>query len=663
MHILLSIESRDREETGLLAKELWALATGYLSEVSLNFKNGDNRLANPEAICEMILKNFNEYLSSWAEKNNLDDWNKISIFFGVMNPIAFYFAKIGEGGAILFRNRNLISIDENLKAPRSPEFSPPFPEIAGGRIQAGDRLIIGSAGFSRTVSHGEIPSLIDSQPFEVASRNLERISENSEENNPSGFLMGEISFADESSAYFFPRSDSPGFNFSQVGAISFWEFNSLKDRASLNGGGGENILPLKETIGAMKKNMAFPLLKKISELSGLVFSGLKNISSTRKIILGAVFLILLFLAGYWNYSFSQKNREMTNREKLFEEKNYDYDKIFIAVDKLEEESESALIYKDEEKAKRSLFEATEMLSKITSSGDHGIRALKRKKEIEEKMSSMEKNDIFVNSEVLWSAPEGQKIQDFVLGSGEKIFSLVGGDIYSFSRKDGQGKEKIASSDDFKAENSFFIKSKLETLFFSGEERNFWSIDPSKNQLSAKKVIKQEDFKRLKPAEAFENYFYFWDQSGKQFKQYTFQNGELVFYRDWLKEEPAYFEEGELPIDISLDGNIFAVSAEGKIWRFSGGKKTDWNAETPVRPLISEKLKIRTAGDFVYLYVLDASKQRIAIFEKETGKLKGQIKNADLIEALDFRVDESKKEIYFNKPTEIRKIVFEIPKEE
>lgn len=663
LHIFLSAEARNREETEILSGELWSLATSYLSETSLGFSGGDGRIINPEVVCEGMLKNFNDYLAAWAEKSGLDDWNKMAIFLGVMNPVAFYFAKIGEGGAVLFRNKNLIQIDENLKIPRSPEFSPPFPEIAGGKIQTGDRVIIGSVGFFRSVSQGEIASLIDSQPFEVATRNLERISESVSDGLSAGFIMGEISFMEENGNYFFPKTNSPGFNFSQVGAISFWEFNSLQKETDLNRERKSSVIPVKETIGALKEKITSPFFESILSAPNTIVSKFKNVSSVRKIILGAVFLILLFLGGYWNYSFSKKNQSAAERDKLFEDKGYDYDKIFVAVDKLEDEAESALIYKDEEKAKKSLFEATEMLAKITSSGDYGIRAMKIKKEIEEKMASMEKNDIFVNSETLWVSPEGKEIRDFVLANGENTFALVEGGIYSFSRKDGKNEEKIASSDDFKSENSFFLKSKLETLFFSAGEKDFWSVDSAKNKLSAKKTIKQEDFRRLKPADAFDSYVYFWDQASKQFKQYNFQNGELVFYRDWLKESPNYFENEGYPVDIAVDGSIFAISAKGKIWRFSVGKKIDWSVETPVRPLVSEKLKIVTADDALYVYVLDSSKQRIVIFEKESGKLKGQIKNIDLGEAIAFRVDESKKEIYFNKPKEIRKIVFDLPKEE
>lgn len=663
IHIFLSVEARSREETEMLSGELWALATSYLSEISLNLGGGDGRIINPEVICEGMLKNFNDYLAAWAEKSGLDDWNRMAIFLGVMNPIAFYFAKIGEGGAVLFRNKNLIPIDENLKTPRSPEFSPPFPEIAGGKLQSGDRVIIGSIGFFKFLSQGEVVSLIDSQPFEVATRNLERVSESVNENSSAGFIMSEISFREENENYFFAKTDSPGFNFSQVGAISFWEFNSLKEGLTSNGEKKSGVIPVKETIGALREKVTSPLLESILSAPKTIFSKFNTLSPTRRIILAAVFVILLFLGGYWNYSFSKRNQATADKDKLFEDKMYDYDKIFVAVDKLEDEAESALIYKDEEKAKKSLFEATEMLAKITSSGDYGIRAMKMKKEIEEKMASMEKNDIFVNSETLWTSPEGKEIRDFVLANGESALALVEGSIYSFSRRDGKNEEKIASSDDFKAEKSFFLKSKLETLFLSAGEKDFWSVDSAKNKLSAKKTVKQDDFQRSKPADAFDNYVYFWNQASKQFKQYNFQNGELVFYRDWLKESPNYFEEEGYPIDMAVDGNIFAISAKGQIWRFSGGKKIDWKVETPVRPLVSEKLKIATSDDSLYVYVLDSSKQRIAVFAKETGKLRGQIKNVDLGEAIAFRVDESKKEIYFNKPKEIRKIVFELPKEE
>ncbi len=661
LHIILSVEGRNRGETADLSSELWSLATAHLSNLCLEENEG--RIFNPETICEEILKNFNEYLTAWAERNGLDDWNKMAIFFGVMNPVAFYFAKIGDCGAVLLRQGRLIDIDDNLKTPRSPEFSPPFPEIAGGKIQNFDRLIIGSIGFFSSISRGEIPSLADPQSFEVATRNLERISESVGGFGTIAFLIAEISLREETENYSFSRSDLPGSNFSQVGSISFWEYNSLQEKMSGGHAIKENLIPIQETVGALK-NKVFSssegLLAKL--FNNFIFTKIKNLSSLRKAILGTIFLILIFLAGYWNYSFSQKSRD-ANQTKSAGEEDYDYEKIFTAVDKLEDEAESALIYKDEEKAKKSLFDATEMLSKITNSGDYGIRALKIKKEIEEKMNSLEKNDIFVNSELFWSAPEGRNIDDFAFGGDENLLALTGGELYLLSRGNKENKEKIAESDDFKKENGFFLETKLEVLLLAGEEKNFWLIDGNKKQISTKKEVKEVDFKRSKPVGAFENFVYFWNGDQKQFKQYTLQNGELVFYRDWLKDEVTYFDEENMPIDMAVDGNIFTVSAKGKIYRFSGGKKIDWNNESPVRPLIAKNLKMVTGENLANLYVLDEAKQRIVIFEKESGKLKGQIKNAELAGAIGFKVDESKKEIYFNKLGELRKIVFDWPKEE
>ncbi len=662
LHLILEVEGRTEEETKYLSGELWSLAAGYLSEVSLN--EAEVRFLNPELICERILKRFNEYLVSWAEKNSLQDWHLLSIFLGVMNPNAFYFAKIGEVRALMLRNKKIIGVDENLNVPRSPSFSPPFPEIAGGKIQGGDRILLASSEFLRVIAIERIPSLLDLQTFEVALSNIQRSLQGSiDQSKGLAFILGEVTLKEETAEYFSEEETNNGFSFSRVKNISFWEFNPLKETIVPSVEKQEGFMPVKETAEAFKEKVASPILKLPMRFLGYLSSFFEKLSLARRIILSAVFLILVFLAGYWHYSLSQKSADSERLNRVFADKSYDYEKIFAAVDRLKGESESALIYKDEEKAKKSLFEATELLAKITDSGDYGIKALKIKKEIEEKMSSLEKDDIFVETTVLWQASAGENLKGLALSGTESLLALTENKLYQISKKEKTEGGKIEGDFALGGTPGFLLRAKIDTLLFSGEERNFWIFDPAKKQLSSKKDVKEESFKRSLPAGSFEDYLYFWNSENRQIKQYTYQNGEAIFYRDWVKEDLAPILGDSKVVDLAVDGNIFLISDKGKIWRLSGGKKTDWNSETPARPLISENLRMYTEGTFSYLYVLDASKQRIAVFEKETGKLKGQIKNTELAGALDFKVDESKKEIYFNKLTEVRKIVFELKKEE
>lgn len=98
------------------------------------------------------------------------------------------------------------------------------------------------------------------------------------------------------------------------------------------------------------------------------------------------------------------------------------------------------------------------------------------------------------------------------------------------------------------------------------------------------------------------------------------------------------------IDIALDGNIYALTSAGRIYKFFAGNQVDFTLG-PIEPPISDAKKIKTNLDSAYIYILDNAGKRIVVIDKN-GKFSRQFVFDTLPAAItDFQVDEKGGTLY------------------
>ena len=104
-----------------------------------------------------------------------------------------------------------------------------------------------------------------------------------------------------------------------------------------------------------------------------------------------------------------------------------------------------------------------------------------------------------------------------------------------------------------------------------------------------------------------NSWYLLGQDGK-IKKYS--NNKVD---DWTKSEATV---NNLPVDMTIDGTIWVVSSEGKVWHYEGGKSVAWDQSARIW---SEKIiGISTTANSDVIAVL--SDKKVYVFEKSSGKL-------------------------------------------
>jgi hypothetical protein len=98
------------------------------------------------------------------------------------------------------------------------------------------------------------------------------------------------------------------------------------------------------------------------------------------------------------------------------------------------------------------------------------------------------------------------------------------------------------------------------------------------------------------------------------------------------------------MSLSIDGHIYVISSDGSAYKLLRGEIVDFKLSA-IEPALEEPAKIIASPDQNYLYILESSKNRIIIYDKE-GSFIGQYRSDSLDEIKDFLIDEKNKTFYF-----------------
>jgi len=645
LHLALLVEGRTDQETYQLGKDLWEMISAYENELVIN-KNG---LANPEFVCESILKIANEYLANFCHRTQIDNWSDLGIVILVANENSLYFTRVGRPRLILFRDNQIILADENLTHPRSPQFSPPFSELAGGLLNLGDRILLLSGTITEAFSWEEVYSLAahpnTTQAFHNVVRSLEVVSPSIN----SAFLFGDV-VAENIGEEVFAGLLKMRLKENRVGDLFFQEFDpTFRETPAAAPAAG--FVPWREIL-AVSGGRLFSGLKSVGRMIGLPLKPLGRkiggLSSTRKAILGALVIIILAFATLVLRSISRTSVPSGTPEADLQAR---YDQAA----KLKDDASDALIYQDEEKARQSLAQADSLLEQVSQSGDLGIKALKLKQEVDDQLAALDKAQNSQASKI-WSLEDSQdQIKRLALENNGNVFVLTnkgGWDI-----KPGEKPATQNFSGTVSGSFGWLVPTQGDELFLAPKDKNYSAINLAARTISEKKDLPGEVNPASSAASSYQSFVYFYDPAENQIKQFVYGGGNLTFKTNWLKQDLKDVLKDNPAVSLGIDGSIFMVTEKGDLLKLSGGKKSAWDAEKPGTAFKGNKLILETKPEDVNLYLLDPDNQRVVIFEKETGKLKGQIQNSAIAKAVDFQVSEKEKNIYFAGLSDLFKLSF------
>ncbi len=138
-----------------------------------------------------------------------------------------------------------------------------------------------------------------------------------------------------------------------------------------------------------------------------------------------------------------------------------------------------------------------------------------------------------------------------------------------------------------------------------------------------------------------NKLYILSPSSEQIIKYNPAGAGFDGGTDWIRAKQTSLNEAT---SMAIDATIFVLTKGGEIARFAGGGQMAWKP-AEVDPPLQGSTTLWTSPESTFLYVLDPTRNRLVVFQKETGALVVQYRSDVWSSLTDFAVDEGEKTIY------------------
>jgi hypothetical protein len=359
----------------------------------------------------------------------------------------------------------------------------------------------------------------------------------------------------------------------------------------------------------------------------LIIGKFNGLPATGRYLLLTILAIIIVLNHSIILSSWQRQRE---------EVAASYDRTASSIKQKIDSAEASLIYRDEERAIGLLEEATAMIDQLPGKND----AQKQLKEVligkvAAKYEAMRKEIRLGAPDILASIATEQEPAPKLVRLAESTDTIwaasATGAVFKISRKDGTS-SKAGGTPEGKHPN-IFLTTTANTLLAWGGGGKLASI-PFSGPATEKNINLGTEPLEVADADTYNGRLYLLDPTHNRIIRVdpVIQGyGPPQFY---LKDAT----DVSAAVSLTIDGTIYVLMRDGRIIRLIKGTQDPFTAGR-VDPAPGAPRKIRTWEESNYIYVLDASPNRLICFDKQTGALIAQYSSESLHGATDFLVDE------------------------
>lgn len=381
-------------------------------------------------------------------------------------------------------------------------------------------------------------------------------------------------------------------------------------------------------IGANLKRLITPLagISGAGLMSGAK-SGVKNwfggMGKKNRLLFSALALVVLIFAGSLIY---------TNWSKKQTAAKNNYNNLISTITDKQTAIDSFLIYNNETEAKSTLAEVQTLLGYLPQEKDD-------QKLMYDRLNSVYNNQADkIQKVVKIDAPEkvndlnGLQVSNIVWADG-KIYAGASGLIYALTPNSSES-TKIEVNGASNLSNPRFDRKSL-IYYWTGDK--IAKLDLKTGQASLINMSSEVN-NGFGAYDIYNGNLYKLAKSNNQIQKSVSSVAGYVAEVDWIKEAANLGQAS----DISVNGSVYVLNANGEVLKFYVNKKADYKA-TAIFPAMSTASKIIAGTN--YLYIFDAGAKRLAVLSIKDGTLMNQYQ-ANSLTPTDFAVDEKGKTAYF-----------------
>lgn len=567
---------------------------------------------------ESALQSANIYLSDFAKKGH-DEWiGNLHIACLVFSKTDIYIGQTGGMVVQLFRNGTVSNISKKFQKQEEPEPTKTFSNIASGKIEAGDKIMIATDDISEILSLQKTKELAS---YPTADKLYHYIKNNL-------FVPTLACLILEAETYK-PKEDEE-------------EAKVIKEESV------EIKISLKEILDLKAEKINKILQDQITFPNKLTNFFLKH--TIIKYILTLFLLLLIILSPVViekiNHDLKirkinnllQRTREDVERSELsLVYQNQTEAQSFLKRANGFLETADALFKKLPEGAKEKIFTNFQSVRDLFNQQKNSLNNIINITQLE-KLADLSKNTYSFN-------PAGI----MKLGNLLYLYETASGFVYKINLDDPESIDSplvfLSSKDTFK----FGAANSTEILLLANPEKiAVYSINEIYNLYLLTPNL--ENTLNIKDMVAFENNLYFLDIQRLNVFRYT-PNEDILNGSQWIMKGPT--DELKDAVSMTVDGDVFVARENGAIIQYSQGKKLK-EIKLDIVPPLAKIGQIFTSASLKNLYILGPLNNRIISVNKKDGLTK-QYSVPELNNLRDIWVDVDEKTIYLLNGLEVYKI--------
>ncbi len=370
----------------------------------------------------------------------------------------------------------------------------------------------------------------------------------------------------------------------------------------------------------------FSLRRKADAVMNGFVDGLNALApKSRALLFTALTLTMAFndsiLVGSWQRKFEELGAAEEKRVAVIEQKI--------------DAAEASMIYRDENRAKSLLAEATTAIAALP---EKKPKDAEKKAELKDRVAAAQdalRHVIALPAPEVVStvADEGRQVALAKLAMrGDAAWTAsVDGELYKINLKDGTS-QKIAEA--LNGQPRALIPGG-DGILAVGDGGIGRFISPAGK--ASDRPVQADADARIADAEIYGSRLYVLDAAHNRIVRHAAEGSGYGKAQSYMKDGTDLSKA----VSIAIDSVVYVLNADGSVVRIAKGSHEDF-AVAQADPPVTAAKRLRTSADAKFLYVLDASPARILKYNKDTGFLVAQYVSPSLEGAGDFAVDEKAK---------------------
>lgn len=362
----------------------------------------------------------------------------------------------------------------------------------------------------------------------------------------------------------------------------------------------------------------------------------KSLSYKSKFALIVFVACILFLAH--NIAAMNTKNKKTADEKI-------YNDLVDSIQRKQSQIEANLLYNNEGGAKELLAELQRQISQLPQNSQEQKNFYAQ---IIEKFNRQSENVLHVSKAAAKQLADFKNLHD---AADPENIVLIGNIIYSADSKQ-KAIYNLDLKDNLATEINDLKQDASNLLYPASENNNLYyftgngilKLDTKAVEISALTVDISDS--RIAAMSCYGGRLYYIDKQANQIEKANIGKNALGTVRPWLKDRVQLSDA----VGMSIDGSLYILKSSGIVEKYLKGAKLNFQLQK-IDPVLNHADKIETSAEMKYIYILDRSANRLAVFDKN-GIYKAQYQPDKLDDIKSFAVDETAKKIYFLNGTSV-----------